>query len=300
MEGNDQPLVSVIMPAYNAENYIAESIEAVLGQTYRNLQLFIVDDGSSDNTFQIASEYMKADQRVKVFTQQNQGVSSARNLAISNVAGVYVAFCDSDDVWYSQKLKRQLHTIGDAVWSHCDSQYVGLGYENKIAYRSTYTRLYRGKVFKQLAIENFITTSSVLIKTDILKLYKGFDESLVALEDWKLWLEIARDHEIALCDEVLLNYRVQPQSTSRRARSLLPIHLDILHHTFRDKTLQDSELEREAISRAYLIFSYIAEEKKDHLFSLKCSVNFMLCTPNTMSIKRVIRTFINLLTQKKH
>ncbi|GFD77579.1 glycosyl transferase [Tenacibaculum sp. KUL118] len=288
------------MPAYNSSHYIEESISSVLNQTHRNIELIVIDDGSADNTWAIINAWSQRDERIIAMRQENRGVSAARNNAISKSTGDFIAFCDSDDVWYTNKLERQLHTIGDAAWSHCDSRYVGLGYEDKTVYRSTYSRLYAGNIFAHLAVENFITTSSLLVKSHVFKHYRGFDKSLVALEDWKLWLEIAKEHDIAFCNEVLLEYRVQPQSTSRNARALLPVHLDILRHTFSDNTLQNNGLKKEATSRAYLIFSYIAEEKNDHLFSFKCAATLLLYKPSANSIKRVIRTAINLLTKKKY
>lgn len=298
MKQNNQK-VSVIMPACNSSHYVEESISSVLNQTHRNIELIVIDDGSTDETWTIINAWSERDDRIIAMRQKNQGVSAARNNAISKSKGDFIAFCDSDDVWYANKLERQLDTIGDAVWSHCDSQYVGLGYEDKTVYRSTYSHLYDENIFAHLAVENFITTSSLLIKSDIFKSFCGFDESLVALEDWKLWLQIAKEHPIVLCNEVLLDYRVQPQSTSRNARSLLPVHLEILDETFNDEELRNSTLKKEAKCRAYLIFSYIAEEKNDHLFSLQCSLNLFLCKGNAMSVKRILRTFVNLITQKK-
>lgn len=287
------------MPAYNSSLYIEESISSVLNQTHRNIELIVIDDGSVDDTLAIINAWSERDERIIAMNQKNQGVSAARNNAIVRATGDFIAFCDSDDVWYTNKLERQLDTMGNAAWSHCDSQYVGLGYDDKTVYRSTYSRLYDGNIFAHLAVENFLTTSSLLIKSHVFKHYRGFDEALVALEDWKLWLEIAKDHDIAFCNEVLLDYRVQPQSTSRNARALLPVHLNILRHTFSDNALQNKRLEKEAVSRAYLIFSYIAEEKNDHLFSFKCAASLLLLKPNANSVKRVIRTFVNLLTRKK-
>ena len=149
------------MPAYNSSHYVEESISSVLNQTHRNIELIVIDDGSTDETWTIINAWSERDDRIIAMRQKNQGVSAARNNAISKSTGDFIAFCDSDDVWYANKLERQLDTIGDAVWSHCDSQYVGLGYEDKTVYRSTYSHLYDENIFAHLAVENFITTSSL-------------------------------------------------------------------------------------------------------------------------------------------
>lgn len=92
-------LVSVVMPAYNASRFIAESIQSVQNQTYTNWELIIVDDGSTDNTYEIAANFAAADKRIKIKQQKNSGVSSARNLALDCARGGYIAFLDADDLW---------------------------------------------------------------------------------------------------------------------------------------------------------------------------------------------------------
>lgn len=102
-------LVSIIMPAYNAEKYIAEAIESVLKQTYTNWELIIVNDCSTDATEQFAKKYQEQDERIKLRSlPENKGVANARNIAIQNAVGRYIAFLDSDDIWLPEKLEKQL------------------------------------------------------------------------------------------------------------------------------------------------------------------------------------------------
>ena len=97
-------LVSIIMPAYNAEKYIEEAIESVLKQTYRNWELIIVNDCSIDATEQIVKKYQEQDERIKFHSlTENQGVANARNTALQNAVGRYIAFLDSDDMWLPEK-----------------------------------------------------------------------------------------------------------------------------------------------------------------------------------------------------
>lgn len=105
----NEDLVSVIMPAFNSERYIVESIESILNQTYRNIELLITDDGSEDNTISIIKSYAQKDSRVKAFfLKGNTGAGSARNNSIKHAKGRYIAFCDSDDVWLPEKLEKQI------------------------------------------------------------------------------------------------------------------------------------------------------------------------------------------------
>ena len=101
--------VSVITPAYNASEYIGEMIESVLNQTYDNWEMLIVDDCSSDNTVEIVKSYAEKDSRIKlILHSQNQGVATARNTALKEANGEYIAFLDSDDIWHKEKLLKQL------------------------------------------------------------------------------------------------------------------------------------------------------------------------------------------------
>lgn len=98
-------MISVIMPAYNSERYISEAIESVINQSYKNFELIIVDDGSTDRTPEIIDKYVETDLRIKVFHRENAGVSSARNFALQNICGEYVTFIDSDDMYHTDRLK---------------------------------------------------------------------------------------------------------------------------------------------------------------------------------------------------
>jgi teichuronic acid biosynthesis glycosyltransferase TuaG len=103
------PLISIITPCYNSEQYIRQAIESVLAQTYQNWEMIIVDDCSTDRGFQIALEYAEKYSRIRVYRQeQNGGAAIARNKAIMESRGKYVAFLDSDDLWLPEKLEKQL------------------------------------------------------------------------------------------------------------------------------------------------------------------------------------------------
>lgn len=102
-------LVSIIMPAYNAEKYIEEAIESVIKQTYENWELLIVDDGSADSTVALVQKFVAKDSRIKlIHLSKNCGVANARNVAIENAQGRYLAFLDSDDLWLAEKLEKQI------------------------------------------------------------------------------------------------------------------------------------------------------------------------------------------------
>ena len=108
---NNKRMISIIMPVYNSEKYISEAIESVCNQSYKNWELLIVNDGSTDYTSKIIDDFAKKDSRIKVFHRKNEGVSMARNFALNKVCGEYITFIDSDDMYHADRLKRMLQVF---------------------------------------------------------------------------------------------------------------------------------------------------------------------------------------------
>lgn len=188
-------LVSVIMPAYNAEKYIAESIESVIAQTYTNWELIIVDDGSTDNTAKIVSNYVVLDTRIKYICQENQKQGIARNNGLKLSKGKFIAFLDSDDIWVADKLEIQLKCIeenrSDLVFS------AGFVFSKDISvpdyeYNTILGELQGDNGFKSLLRRNFIPILSVLVTRQALIGVGGFDHrpEIQNVEDYHLWLKM--------------------------------------------------------------------------------------------------------------
>lgn len=208
----DEPLISVIMPAYNCSTIVGESIDSVLQQTFINWELIVVDDGSKDNTHEIISEYGKRDPRIKAYTNNsNQGVSATRNRAISLAEGKWLAFLDSDDLWVNSKLEKQMHLVNEmhAEFVFTGASYIneaGEPYEGKFAVPETVT-------YEKLRRHNVISCSSVLIKKQFLENFKMERDELH--EDFAVWLRILRTGVVAYgINEPLLIYRVSRHSKS--------------------------------------------------------------------------------------
>ena len=119
----NQPLVSIVMPVYNCEKYLQESIESVLSQSYQNWELLIVDDGSTDRSPGIIDAYAQKDARIKSVHKKNEGVSVARNVALEHIRGEYVTFIDSDDVYHVDRLKEMLYVF--ETNKNCDIVFSG-------------------------------------------------------------------------------------------------------------------------------------------------------------------------------
>jgi len=207
------PLVSVIIPTYNAEQYIAVAVESVLGQSYRQFELIVIDDGCTDRTAEKLAAYKEA----RVIRQGNAGPSAARNHGIRIAKGKYCAFLDSDDIMMPERLKLQVHKMEE----HSEA---GLVYtdlmtfdENGIVHKSKkeFIKPHSGKVLGKLLRENFITASTVMVRRDCFKKAGYFDESMNHSEDYKMWLNIAKYYSIEYVDLPLVKYRYHEGSLSR-------------------------------------------------------------------------------------
>ena len=203
--------VSVIMPAFNSEQTIARAIESVLGQTYDNFELIIIDDGSTDKTNDIIIRYKALDSRI-IFLQNatNQGVGATRNIGIKSAVGNYIAFLDSDDEWLETKLEKQL-----ALFKHKNTVLVCSHYKifkdknSKGVVRRPRARI----LINDLLRENVIGCSTAIY--DVSKIGKHYMPLLKKRQDYAFWLKIISKYGPATCvQESLVNYHIQEGSIS--------------------------------------------------------------------------------------
>ncbi len=208
----NKPFVSIIMPAYNAEKTIVESIESVLRQTYINWELIVVNDGSKDSTSAVVLAIN--DERVRLIEQENGGVANARNNGLNNAKGEYIAFLDSDDLWVEEKLERQVTTLVGGNNKMCFAKTWCFG-ENLNQTTDCFVNVAldfedRDKIL----IYDFIPILTVLIAKDVLDDVGNFDETLHGVEDWDLWIRVLQKYEAIYVDEFLAKYRISSTGLS--------------------------------------------------------------------------------------
>lgn len=199
------PLVSVVIPAYNAAGFIAETLESVLGQTYRPLEIIVVDDGSRDGTPEVVERF--ASHGVRLIRQENAGPSAARNRGIAVATGTYIAFLDADDLWLPEKTARQVEVMeehpdmgllfGDMV-NFGPAGREPVSHFEKNGLDATYfgDPLYLEDAFLKIFRNNVIPTPAVLVRASLLARTGGFDERFRFSEDYLLWLRCARGARI--------------------------------------------------------------------------------------------------------
>ncbi len=229
-------LVSVIIPAYNASAFVAQALDSALAQTYRTLEVVVVDDGSTDDTAAIVEAVACRDPRVRLVRQANGGPSAARNLGIAHSRGALIAPLDADDLWLPNKIARQVAAMragGPKVamvyaWS-CVMDESGRAFP-----RSVRTPRHEGDVYAFLLACNFIGNgSNALFRRDCVIEAGGYDRTLRAGsgdygEDLMLNLAIAERHDVAVVPEVLVGYRAHASNLSRNLIQVMRGHARVL------------------------------------------------------------------------
>lgn len=280
--------VSVIIPTYNAALYVTASIESALNQTYKPIEVIVVDDGSTDDTVERVRAF--GDQ-VTLYQQKNAGAAAARNQGAKLATGKWLAFLDADDSWAPEKLERQLNHVGHMVWSHTDSLFIGDGHSGNVT-GSSRAPQYGGSILPKLIVNNFIGTSTLIMRREVFIEMGGFDPALRALQDWDLWLRIASKYDLAYLSEPLVYYRVHDQSTSRSPRKTKPYHMELIERTFAPDGPGESmpHLRKQALASSYGTLTVIGEESGDYWFALSCAVRSTWYYPwNFYRWKSIIR-----------
>ena len=193
--------VTTIIPTFNRGYCLAESIQSVLDQNFSDFELIVVDDGSTDNTAEVIEQFSGIH---KIRIKKNRGVSFARNLAIKQARGEWIAFLDSDDLWERDKLAIQMN------WVECNPDYHAV-YTDEIWIRNGVRvnamkkhRKYSGDIFRHCLPLCIVSPSSVLLRNELLNKFGGFDESMPVCEDYDLWLRISMSFPFHFIGEKLI------------------------------------------------------------------------------------------------
>lgn len=202
--------VSIIMPTYNRANTISRAIKSIINQTYDDLELIIVDDGSVDNTKEVISEF--DDKRIKYIYQKNSGACSARNAGIKISKGKYIAFLDSDDEWNINKLEKQIKFIEE---KNAKVVFCNYFYEKAGKIQVAINKLKKDYLINlDLLDKNYITTGALFIEKELIIKKGMFDEDMPRYQDWELVLRLSNDNKIYFQNECLLTLHYQKESIS--------------------------------------------------------------------------------------
>ena len=206
--------ISVVCPTYNSANYIETTLQSVLSQHLLPYELIISDDGSTDNTIELIENYLKSNNKkinYKVLKNVHNGPGAARNTGIKNSTGEWIAFLDSDDVWYPDKIFHISNVItqNEDINFICHNEMHVFKNNKKRAVHYSKKFNINKPLFEQLYISNLFSTSAIVCKKDLLKNYAMFDESLMSAQDYDLWLKLAPYINVYFIKEILGEYIIR-------------------------------------------------------------------------------------------
>lgn len=215
------PKVSVIMPCFNHAQFVVESANGILNQTQENLELIIVDDCSSDDSWEAIQGVAQKDLRVKTIRHtRNQGASKSRNDGLRVASGQFIGFCDADDIWEREKLEIQVNLLQanpEYDVAYCDALIVnqeGLPTGRRFSELFPVPKAPSGWLFRELVGRNFINMQGVLMRNGCVQSAGYFDERIKWVEDWWYWVRLSRHHRFLYSKEPLAKYRVHSRSTN--------------------------------------------------------------------------------------
>jgi len=236
MTNNNTPLVSVIIPTYNRAWTLKKAIDSVLKQDYKNYELLVVDDGSTDQTEKLLKKYAGS---VKFIQQSNEGVSAARNRGIKTSAGDLIAFLDSDDYWYPQKLSAQVDFFNknpDALI--CQTEEIWIRNGKRVNPKKKHLKR-SGMIFTPSLELCLISPSAVMLKKKLFDDVEAFDESLPACEDYDLWLRVTCRYPVYLIKTPLIAKTGGHDDQLSNAQELDRFRIYALKKILRDSSLTD-------------------------------------------------------------
>jgi glycosyltransferase involved in cell wall biosynthesis len=273
-------LVSVVIATYNMAKHLPSAIRSVLNQKYANVEVIVVDDGSTDSTQSVLKPFL-LDRRVRCLYQDNKGQAFAKNLGVNVSRGDYVAFLDADDMWVPEKLDLQLPLF-------CESGNIGVVYsrhvpinENDEVCESVEHRLYRGHITEPLFVENFVPFGTAVVRKECFKTLGGFREDIRMGIDYDLWLRFSTQFMFDYVDRPLLKYRVWSGQMSNNSRGRHINAIDIMKKFLDAHPGRVRErVQKEAWAHTYVRFGRnLWEEERCIVPSVSLFLRALSCKP---------------------
>lgn len=252
----DVPKISIIIPAYNAEQYISEAIQSVINQSYKNWELIIIDDGSSDETARTVKSFI-SNEKIKYYYQNNAGVSSARNKGIDFAQGKYLAFLDSDDLFANDNIYEKINYLSsnkDVGLVHGDVRLI----DEKSILLNSFEIGKEGNVLDDLLLWNGCTIpapSSILIRKEILDIIGRWDEELSTAADQELFFRIASKYKIGRIPKILTYYRIHKKNMHSNIKLMEKDHILAYKKAASNNLFKSFWFKQKCFSNVYLILA---------------------------------------------
>jgi glycosyltransferase involved in cell wall biosynthesis len=232
-----RPLVSIIIPVYNADQFLERTLLSAQQQTYDNLEIIVVNDGSTDTSSQIAAKYAFCDPRIKTVDQRNSGVASARNAGLRCASGDYVAFLDADDIWHPTKIERQIEVLlastDSTGWGSVYSLHRYIDVQDRVLQSGRFWSQ-PGDFITHLVTHRTECGSKILARRELAIAVGGYDTEMSGAEDFDFELKLIARFPMVVVPEYLVGYRVSPGNVSsddarmeRAARAVMNKHIGL-------------------------------------------------------------------------
>jgi glycosyltransferase involved in cell wall biosynthesis len=263
--------VSVIIPTYNSVQYLTAAIESVLEQTFKDYEILVIDDGSTDNTSEAVKCYGEI---VRYIYQENGGVSVARNRGIKESKGKYVAFLDADDTWLPNKLERQIETLTcNLEYKFCFSDFLAVS-EDLQPLEMKRLRLENSAISDLLLRGNIVgSICTVICERSLFDSVGGFDPKLSQCADWDMWVRLATLTDFLFVDEPLVTYRQHSSNMSKHAPLLEKDSLLVLEKGFASMNVPNEikAKRRAAFARNYMVLAGTYYHSGQYRDFLRCA-----------------------------
>lgn len=249
------PKVSVVIPAYNKADLTVYAVESVLKQTYSNVEIIVIDDGSTDQTRDRLAAFGS---RIKYVHKENGGACSARNAGIRLAQGDYVAFLDCDDLYADSKIQKcvdYLQRHPNAGLVHTDAYFIDAKGSITGQYAHRKSQMCQGQIAAELILGNFICNSTPVIRKKCFESAGLFDESFFIPADWDMWLRVSEVAQVGYIDEPLTRYRVTDNYTFNRIEQAEREELIVIEKFFERHLDLDGRFKGQVLSNYYLRFA---------------------------------------------
>ena len=284
--------ISVIIPVFNGEATIGETIDSILNQTFKDIEIIIINDGSTDATLETIKKI--SDSRIKIFSYPNAGLSARRNRGIYQAKGEYISFIDADDLWTADKLELQWQALQknpQAALAYSWTDYID---ESSKFLKSGRRIKVNGDAFSKLLVTNFLENgSNPLIRQQAMEKVGGFDESLCAAEDKDMWLRLAANYEFVCVEKPQILYRTSTTSMSTNLKRQETESLKVIERAFSNpKAEKLQHLKKQSLSHLYQYLTFKAIEaplkQRQTLNAIYFWWNWIKNNPAVIKNKRLI------------
>lgn len=287
--------VSVVIPAYNKANLTIRTVKSVLNQTYENIEIIVVDDGSTDDT---KVQLQLFGGRIHYIYKQNGGASSARNIGIKQATGEYIALIDCDDIFCPEKISKSVACLEKQ--NDCGFVYTGAHFinsdDNIISRSEISNSCFSGWISSKLILRNFICNSTVVVKKECFEKVGFFDEKIFMPADWDMWLRISENYKAAYVNERLTCYRLTGSYIASNMEEAIKEECYVLDKAFIRNDNLSRKLKRKCLSNVYfaygLNYAVINDFKKSRRVLLRVILN------NPYNLKGVIFLMWMILAPK--